>query len=66
MTEPDSLFPVYTVHCFYQRWCQHVVRDTDPAQASRLMEDHYEIAHYGKHHDIVLQEVDKRWEAWRE
>lgn len=55
--EDVPLFPVYAVHCFYQRWCDHVVRDTDPHQASRLMEEHYETKHYGKHQDIILQEV---------
>lgn len=69
MTEQPAeapLFPVYAVHCFYQRWCQHTVRDMDPAQASKLMEEHYEQKHYGKHHDTVVEEVNEKWKAWHE
>lgn len=32
-----------SVHCFYG--CEHVVRDRNPFEAHRHMEDHYEVAH---------------------
>jgi hypothetical protein len=54
-TAPDALFdladltttaepaPTYTVHCFFD--CPTVVRDPDPNEAHRLMEEHYATVH---------------------
>ena len=49
-----------TVHCFFQRWCQHFEQDQDPAEASRRMEDHYAAKHYGHHLDTVRRETGQR------
>ena len=56
--EPLPLFTVYLIRCGYSpMWCNHEVRDTDPDQAAKLMGDHYEMHHYGKHKPITLLEV---------
>jgi hypothetical protein len=52
-----------TVHCFFQRWCQHFEMDQDPAEASRRMEAHYSAKHYGHHLNVVNAEVEGAWRS---
>lgn len=52
-----ALFETYTVHCFFQRWCDHKVTGIDPEANHAEMEAHYEAEHYGKHLSIVRREA---------
>lgn len=46
--------PVFAVHCFFH--CGHVVRSTDPQEAGRLMERHYEQRH-SRQIDRIVQRL---------
>lgn len=57
-TEPVGNPAVITVHCFFARWCNYVVRDINP-EAGRRMEAHYVAKHYGKHLATVYKEINQ-------
>ena len=54
----DTLFDMFTVHCFFQRWCNHKVTGIDPQANHDEMEAHYESVHYPKHLQIVAPGIE--------
>jgi hypothetical protein len=52
-----ALFETFTVHCFFQRWCDHKVTGIDPQANHDEMEAHYADKHYGKHLKAIYAEV---------
>jgi hypothetical protein len=53
----ETLFDTFTVHCFFQRWCDHKVTGIDPQANHDAMEAHYVDEHYGKHLQTVYREA---------
>lgn len=53
-----TLFDTFTVHCFFQRWCDHKVTGIDPQANHDEMEAHYKAKHYGKHLEIVRRDAN--------
>ena len=55
-----TLFDTFTVHCFFQRWCNHKVTGIDPQANHDEMEAHYRAKHYDKHIAIIEREVNAK------
>lgn len=59
MSASVSLFDVFTVHCFFHRWCDHKVTGADAQANHDAMEAHYAEKHYGRHLQAVYRDAAK-------